>query len=61
MAARDPGERTARQMAQAYARAGWPVFPLAPGSKLPAIPGRRAQASAGGSATASTTPRPTLA
>ena len=38
MAARDPGERTARQMAQAYARAGWPVFPLAPGSKLPAIP-----------------------
>jgi Bifunctional DNA primase/polymerase, N-terminal len=39
MTARDPGARTAREMARAYAAVGWPVFPLAPGGKLPAIPG----------------------
>ncbi len=28
-----------RDAAHAYADAGWPVFPLRPGSKVPAVPG----------------------
>jgi hypothetical protein len=37
MAARGPGERSALQMARAYAAVGWPVFPVAPGGKMPAF------------------------
>ncbi len=34
----DPNERTPMDAALAYASAGWPVFPVAPGAKLPAFP-----------------------
>ena len=34
----NPNERTPLQAALAYAAVGWPVFPVSPGGKIPAIP-----------------------
>jgi hypothetical protein len=46
MASGNPNERTRLQAARAYAEAGWPVFPVAAGSKVPAFRGAHPPGSA---------------